>query len=67
MAFNSVQEFILMDGYGFFVWLSFGVTFLALALLMLQGMLARRQLKRASQQQQRRQQRLNRRQQELSK
>lgn len=31
MQFDSFSEFVAMGGYGFFVWLSFGVSFLALA------------------------------------
>lgn len=33
MKFNSFSSFIEMGGYGFFVWLSYGATFLLLALL----------------------------------
>jgi heme exporter protein D len=33
MAFDSFSEFIAMGGYGFYVWLSYGLTFLALAIL----------------------------------
>tara|TARA_R110001583_G_scaffold26571_3_gene95750 strand:+ start:18876 stop:19082 length:207 start_codon:yes stop_codon:yes gene_type:complete len=33
MAFDSISEFIAMGGYGFYVWLSYGLTFLALAIL----------------------------------
>jgi len=58
MAFDSLRDFILMGGYGFFVWLSFGVTFLALAGLFLQSLWARKQLKQACLKQQQRMQRL---------
>lgn len=30
MAFNSINDFLAMGGYGFYVWLSYGLTFLAL-------------------------------------
>lgn len=35
MAFDSFSEFIAMGGYGFYVWLSYGLTFLALILLII--------------------------------
>lgn len=34
MAFNSISEFIAMGGYGFYVWLSYGLTFLALIIVL---------------------------------
>lgn len=63
MAFDSFRDFILMGGYGFFVWLSFGVSFLALAALLVQSALTRRQLRKDCARQQQRQQRLAKRQQ----
>lgn len=33
MAFESISDFIAMGGYGFYVWLSYGLTFLALITL----------------------------------
>ena len=35
MAFDSISEFIAMGGYGFYVWLSYGLTFLALIILII--------------------------------
>lgn len=35
MQFESWSEFWAMGGYGFYVWLSFGVTFLALLILVI--------------------------------
>lgn len=32
MQFNSVSEFFAMGGYGYFVWMSFGVTALVLGM-----------------------------------
>ena len=32
MHWNSVSEFLAMGGYGFYVWGSFGVTFICMAL-----------------------------------
>lgn len=33
MQFDSLSEFLAMGGYGFFVWISFGLSFFALILL----------------------------------
>lgn len=33
MQFNSFAEFVAMDGHGFFVWLSYGITILLFVLL----------------------------------
>lgn len=35
MAFDSLAEFFAMGGYGFYVWLSYGLTFLALLILVI--------------------------------
>ena len=35
MQFNSFSDFINMGGYGFYVWLSFGVSALILSLLLI--------------------------------
>ena len=32
MHWNSISEFLAMGGYGFYVWGSFGVTFVCMAL-----------------------------------
>ena len=33
MQFDSLSSFVAMGGYGFYVWLSFGVSFLVMVLL----------------------------------
>jgi len=38
MAFDSISAFLAMGGYGFYVWLSYGLTFLALILLIMNSM-----------------------------
>ncbi|WP_076416808.1 heme exporter protein CcmD [Shewanella sp. UCD-KL12] len=38
MQFDSLSEFFNMGGYGFYVWLAYGVTFGSLALLVIQSM-----------------------------
>lgn len=37
MAFDSFSEFLAMGGYGFFVWLSFGVTFIAMLAIVIES------------------------------
>ena len=64
MAFASITEFLAMGGYGFYVWLSYGLTALALLALIWHGRMVARQLRQAAQQQAQRQQRLARRQQQ---
>ena len=44
MAFSSFSEFVAMGGYGFFVWLSFGVTALAMAGIVLESKYTSRHL-----------------------
>lgn len=44
MAFDSFSEFLAMGGYGFFVWLSFGVTFIAMLAIVVESKLAYKQL-----------------------
>ena len=35
--FASISDFFAMGGYGFYVWLAYGITFLAVALLVWQS------------------------------
>lgn len=44
MYFESMTDFWAMGGYGFYVWLSFGIGFLSLALLWLDSIFAKRKL-----------------------
>jgi len=44
MAFDSWQEVIWMGGYGFYVWLAFGVSILAIAILVVHGLLTRKKI-----------------------
>ncbi|WP_100642261.1 heme exporter protein CcmD [Alteromonas facilis] len=44
MQFNSFSEFFAMGGYAFFVWLSFGVTAIAMALIVIESHMARNKL-----------------------
>lgn len=44
LQFSSLAEFWAMGGYGLYVWLSFGITFVALGLTGLQIIWRRRQL-----------------------
>ncbi|ALS99038.1 heme exporter protein CcmD [Lacimicrobium alkaliphilum] len=58
MQFESWPVFWDMGGYGFFVWLAFGVSFLALAGLILQSRVARKQVLKALREEQQRQARI---------
>lgn len=42
--FHSFSEFLAMGGYGFYVWLSYGLTFLAVGLLIWQSKRESRQI-----------------------
>ncbi|MFU2047581.1 heme exporter protein CcmD [Avibacterium volantium] len=44
MFFESVSDFLNMGGYGFYVWLSYGVSFLVIAGLILQGVMSKKKL-----------------------
>lgn len=35
MAFDSFSDFFAMGGYGFYVWLAYGLSFLSLAILII--------------------------------
>lgn len=38
MEFDSMSDFLAMGGYGFYVWLAYGLTFLALTLLVINSL-----------------------------
>lgn len=61
MAFDSFTDFVAMGGYGLYVWLSFFLSFVVLAGVALETLVAKRQLINKSRQLQKRQQRLARR------
>ncbi|MDV6316932.1 heme exporter protein CcmD [Idiomarina sp. HP20-50] len=61
MAFDSFTDFVAMGGYGLYVWLSFFLSFVVLAGVALETLIAKRQLVKKSRQLQKRQQRLARR------
>ena len=44
MQFDSLSAFIDMGGYAFYVWLAFGVTFLAMLGLVFESIWAKKQL-----------------------
>jgi heme exporter protein D len=54
MQFDSFAEFIAMGGYGFYVWLSFGVSFALLTLLVFFSRADRKKVIQHIQQQQKR-------------
>lgn len=45
MRFSSFSDFIAMGGYGFYVWLSFGLSFALLALLIIFSRISNQQIK----------------------
>ena len=44
MAFNSLVDFFAMGGYGFYVWLSYGITFLALIILIVNSIARKKKI-----------------------
>jgi heme exporter protein D len=45
MQFDSMNDFFAMGGYGFYVWLSFGTTFGAMIILVINSVRAERAIK----------------------
>lgn len=58
MQFSSFSEFLAMGGYGFYVWLSFGVSALLLIALVIVSQAKTKQLLKQIKQQQQRTERL---------
>lgn len=58
MQFESVSAFLDMGGYGFYVWLSFGVSLLALAILAFDAVRQKKQLFNAVEKEQARKMRI---------
>lgn len=46
MSFSSVQEFLQMGGYAFYVWCSYGLSALVLGFVLLTPAIRHRQLRR---------------------
>ncbi|MFT5634973.1 MAG: heme exporter protein D [Cognaticolwellia sp.] len=45
MQFDSISAFLDMGGYGFYVWLSYGVSIIALALLVFSSLNSHKKIK----------------------
>ncbi|QPG05046.1 heme exporter protein CcmD [Salinimonas marina] len=58
MQFDSLSSFVAMGGYGLYVWLSFGVSFLVMAVLVGSARVERRRLLKSITQHQQRQARI---------
>jgi len=58
MAFDSFGDFIAMGGYGFYVWLSYGLTFLALGILIVNSITKKNKIIKAVEQRLKRKQRI---------
>ncbi|WP_372881303.1 heme exporter protein CcmD [Psychromonas sp.] len=59
MAFNSWADFIAMGGYGFYVWLAYGISFLSLIILIFNTLTKRKKIFRAVIQRIKREERIN--------
>ena len=59
MAFNSISEFLAMGGYGFYVWLAYGLSFLALTILVINSVIKKNKILKNVQQRLAREQRIN--------
>ena len=58
MQFDSISAFLDMGGYGFFVWLSYGVSITALALLVFSSLSSHKKIKQQIVQRQKRETKL---------
>ncbi|GEA13443.1 heme exporter protein D [Alteromonas sp. KUL49] len=58
MQFDSFSEFLHMGGYAFYVWLAYGVTFVALVGIVTQSVLEHRNLLKSIVKEQARQERI---------
>ena len=58
MQFDSISAFFDMGGYGFYVWLSYGVAFSALALLIMSSISGHKKMKQQIIQRQKREEKL---------
>lgn len=47
MAFNSLADFFAMGGYGFYVWLAYGISFLGLLVLIIDTLVKRKRILKA--------------------
>lgn len=59
MAFSSIADFFSMGGYGFYVWLAYGISFLSLFLLIINTINKKKTIFRMVKQRYARQQRIN--------
>lgn len=44
MAFDSLADFFVMGGYGFYVWLAYGISFLGLTVLIINTLVKRKKI-----------------------
>ncbi|MDP8101568.1 heme exporter protein CcmD [Phocoenobacter atlanticus] len=57
MFFQSWSDFFNMGGYGFYIWLAYGISFVALLGLAIQGMMSKKSLIKEIQREQQRKKR----------
>ncbi len=58
MAFDSLADFFAMGGYGFYVWLSYGISFLALFVLIFNSRAKKKKILKSVEQRLSREQRI---------
>jgi heme exporter protein D len=58
MQFDSINAFLAMGGYGFYVWLSYGVSIFTLALLIFSSITSHKKIKQQIAQRQKREAKL---------
>jgi len=58
MAFDSLADFFAMGGYGFYVWLSYGITFFVLIFLIVNSMNKKKKIFKSVEQRLSREQRI---------
>ncbi|MCP5077671.1 MAG: heme exporter protein CcmD [Psychromonas sp.] len=58
MVFDSLADFFAMGGYGFYVWLSYGITFLALIVLIVNSIAKKKKILKSVEQRLSREQRI---------
>ena len=59
MAFNSFADFIAMGGYGFYVWLAYGISFLSLIVIIFNTLAKKKKIFQAVSKRIAREQRIN--------
>lgn len=67
MFFETWSDFFQMGGYGFYVWLAFGISFISIGILIIQSVQQKKAIFKAVLREQQREQRLQQRNQQMEK